>query len=248
MHQRGASEQLKEIFEIIPTAASTIILILCAWSPPVWMETFARWHGFNTLQPKYHSVWGLYHVRVLQLRRNASINFWPVSTRNEPISGTVVPIMTLSWQFDKQKQWVNIHLRPMLRECDFIEIKVLGLDDVRSHLLAFCLAFKRTTDGVFDSRQHLDVIDMIGVHWYLDDLSSPKLYTESCVGGGFASRDMHRGPALGSRLRASAYIQRIIRNFNHGITAFIDWNMILNGYGGPTYSSNVVDAPMIYDE
>lgn len=258
---RRRIEQLKEISEIIPTAASTMKLILCSWSPPVWMKAFARWHGFNTLQPKYYSVWALYHVRVLQLWRNAGINFWCVSTGNEPISGIVVPIMTLSWQFDQQKQWVNMHLRPMLHEYGFNDIKVLGLDDVRSHLLAFCLAFKRTTDGPIDSRQHLDGIDMIGVHWYLDDLSSPNqldfvlqkyqtpiLYTESCVGGGFASPDLHRGPVLGSWLRASAYIQRIIRNFSHGITAFIDWNMILNRYGGPTYSGNVVDAPMIYDD
>lgn len=259
---RRRIKQLREIIELIPTAASTMQLILCSWSPPLWMKTFARWHGFNTLKPEYYSVWALYHVRVLQLWRNAGISFWCVLTGNEPISGIVVPIMTLSWQFDKQKQWVNIHLKPMLREYGFNDTKVLGFDDVRSHLLAFCLAFERTTDGPFDSStKHLDGIDMIGVHWYLDDLSGPNqldfvsqkyqvpiLYTESCVGGGFASPDLHRGPVLGSWPRASAYIQRIIRNFSHGITAFIDWNMILNRYGGPSYSGNVVDAPMIYDE
>lgn len=258
---RRRIQQLHEIIEIIPSAAATMKLILCAWSPPIWMKTFARWHGFNTLQPKYYGVWALYHVKVLQLWRNAGINFWCVSTGNEPISGIVVPIMTLSWQFDKQKQWVNAHLRPMLREYGFSDVMVLGFDDVRPHLLAFCLAFKRPTDNWSDNMQHLEGIDMIGVHWYLDDLSSPDqlgvvsrkyqmpiLYTESCVGGGFASPDLHRGPVLGSWLRASAYIQRIIRNFSHGITAFIDWNMILNPLGGPSYSGNVVDAPMIYDE
>lgn len=119
---------------------------------------------FSIIVLLFLSIWALYHVRVLQLWRNAGIIFWRISTGNEPISGIVVRIMTLSWQFDQKRQWVNIHLKPMLRECGFNDIKVLGLDDVRSHLLAFCSAFERTTDGLFDSRQHLDGIDMIGVN------------------------------------------------------------------------------------
>lgn len=258
---RRRIKQLKEIIEIIPTAASTMKLMLCTWSPPVWMKTFPRWHGFNTLQTKYYDVYALYHVKVLQIWHAEGIRFWSISTGNEPISGIVVPIMTLSWQFDRQKQWVNTNLKPMLRKNGFGDLKILGFDDVRTHLLAFCLAFRRTTDGLFDSRQHLEGIDMIGIHWYLDDISNPSeldsfwqkyqlpvLYTENCVGGGFATPDLYRGPVLGSWLRASAYIQRIIRNFNHGITAFIDWNLMLNLEGGPTYSGNIVDAPMIYDE
>lgn len=254
---RRRVEQLKEIAEVVPAIASTMKLMLCAWSPPLWMKRYPRWEGFNVMPSKYYDAWSLYHVKVLELWRNEGINFWSVSTGNAPITGMMVPIMQLCWPFDKQNQWLNKHLKPMLSRHGFDDIKILGFDEVRTNLLGFCLAFKR--DDPFGGNQ-LEGIDMIGLHWYLDDLSNPNildsisqkfkvpiLYSESCLGG-VGGTDEHRGPMLGSWPRASKYVERIIQSFSHSNTAFIDWNMILNQNGGPSYSNNFVDAPMIYDE
>lgn len=46
---------------------------------------------------------------------------------------------------------------------------------------------------------------------------------------------------------AQKYAHDIIGNLNAGMTAFYDWNLLLNEQGGPNHVNNFCDAPYLYD-
>lgn len=247
-------EQIKELATFMPN--STMKLMLCAWSPPPWMKNNKRWTGISHLPMQFYSVWALYHIKALDLYRHEGINVWSLSTGNEPISSSIVPFMGLGWSANNQKQWVSMFLKPMLKGYGYGDVLIIGLDDQRTSLSAYGFAFQRN----FTDPQIVD-LDMIGVHWYLDSVSDintldritkrhriPILYTESCVGAGLNGLDTVRGPKLGSWARCQEYVQNMIKVFSHGVSGFIDWNMVLNLQGGPNYIHNYADAPLIFDQ
>ena len=46
---------------------------------------------------------------------------------------------------------------------------------------------------------------------------------------------------------AQALSHELIGDLNHGISAFLDWNLLLDQHGGPNYVGNYCLAPFFYD-
>ena len=46
---------------------------------------------------------------------------------------------------------------------------------------------------------------------------------------------------------AERYGEAVIEDFNHGTTAWTDWNLMLNMYGGPNHVGNYCFAPIHAD-
>lgn len=105
----------------------------------------------------------------------------------------------------------------------------------------------------------LNYLDGFAVHWYWDNLvtvdvmdltmkrfapNHEKLLinTEACVGD---KPWQKHGPELGSWSRAETYIKSLMEDFTHNYNAWIDWNLMLDGEGGPNYVQNYVDAAII---
>ena len=42
-------------------------------------------------------------------------------------------------------------------------------------------------------------------------------------------------------------LMKIIGDLNHGMTAFYDWNLLLDEQGGPNHVGNYCHAPFLYD-
>jgi glucosylceramidase len=95
----------------------------------------------------------------------------------------------------------------------------------------------------------------IAVHWYLDSAIPAKTLdvthakypnkwifgTEACAGAGpFAIHVL-----LGGYNRAENYAKDIIEDMNHWVTGWTDWNMALDPKGGPNWSNNFVEGPVI---
>lgn len=105
----------------------------------------------------------------------------------------------------------------------------------------------------------LNYLDGYAVHWYWDNLISvdvmeetlerfnPKknkllINSEACIGD---KPWQKHGPVLGSWSRAEAYIKSLMEDLTHNYNAWIDWNLVLDGDGGPNYVQNTVDASII---
>uniref|UniRef100_A0A8W7PP31 Glucosylceramidase n=1 Tax=Anopheles coluzzii TaxID=1518534 RepID=A0A8W7PP31_ANOCL len=244
--------QIKELMNV--TGNGEIRLIGAAWSPPPWMKTNNDWTGASRLRPEYYQTWADYHVRYLELMRAAGLNFWAISTGNEPLNGVIgflfVHFMSLGWIAQDQGRWVGENLGPALRASAVSEVKLFGCDDQR---YTFPLWFKLMDEGHPNATRYLDGL---AVHWYWDGVAPAALLdqtaarypdkwifnTEASLGD--KPLQQHR-PILGSWERAESYIVYVMQDLQHSVHGWIDWNLVLDERGGPNYADNFVESAVI---
>lgn len=245
-------ERLKELMAV--SNNFDIKFIGAAWSSPKWMKTNNEWTGFGALKDVYYQTWADYHVKFLELMRDNGIDFWAITTGNEPLNGVsaflFIKFMSLGWLPTDQGKWVAENLGPSLRKSSLAAVKILAGDDQRYTLPWW---FTRMYEAYPDSRKF---VDGHAVHWYWDKYASANLLdrthanypekliiaTEACSGD--KPWEEHR-PLLGYWPRCEDYIVDIIEDLNHHVNAWIDWNILLDEAGGPNYVDNFVDSPMV---
>jgi len=249
--------KLSILKEIETQTGVKIKLLGTAWSPPRWMKTNGKWTGLSALKSEYYETWADYHVRFLTLMKKQNVNFWGITTGNEPMNGTLwwmfVRFMSMGWIPKEQGKWLAEYLGPKMRNL-FKDVKILAGDDQR---YTFTWWFEEMQKG---NPKAVDYIDGFAVHWYWDGFIPPKttldkaaltypdkfiLNTESCAGDKPLE---HHGPIMGSWVRATLYIEAILQDLAHSVNGWIDWNLILDSIGGPNYARNFVDAPVILSE
>lgn len=205
-------------------------------------------------------TWAEYHVRYLRLMDAQNVHFWAITTGNEPLNGIVgwvfVHFMSLGWTAPTQGVWVGDHLGPLLRNATserLRAVKLLGSDDQR---YVFPWWFEKMEEA---HAQAVHYLDGFAVHWYWDKLVPASLLddtaarwpgklivnTESCIGD---KPFQTHGPLLGSWERAEEYVKAYMEDLEHSVNAWIDWNLVLDERGGPNYTNNTVDAPVIVDD
>lgn len=139
---------------------------------------------------------------------------------------------------------------PSLNGSKFRDVLLFAGDDQR---YTFPWWFNKIKNGAANA---MDYVSGLAVHWYWDRMVTPKLLdaahdqypdkiilnTESSVGD---RPSQFHGPILGSWKRAELYALAIIQDLEHHVSGWIDWNLVLNENGGPSYVSNFVDSAVI---
>lgn len=62
-------------------------LFATAWTAPPWMKTDNSWTGAGSLKEKYYQTWADYHVKFFEAYQQNGIEFWGMTTGNEPEDG-----------------------------------------------------------------------------------------------------------------------------------------------------------------
>lgn len=159
-------------------------------------------------------------------------------------------LSSAGWRADEQGKWVGEHLGPTLNNSEYANVKIFAGDDQR---YSFPWWFERMSIG---SAKAMDFVSGLAVHWYWDQFMSPYpldlahsmyadkiiLNTESSIGD--KPWETH-GPTLGSWKRGEKYALHILEDLEHHVGGWIDWNLILDESGGPSYINNTVDAAII---
>ncbi|XP_054742491.1 lysosomal acid glucosylceramidase-like isoform X1 [Anastrepha obliqua] len=232
-------------------------IIAAAWSSPPWMKSNERWSGLGVLKLEYYQTWADYHLRFIELMDAKNMPIWAISTGNEPLNGVFfshfVHFMSLGWIPQNQAVWLNDYLGPTIRKSKFKDVLIFGNDDQRYSFPVWFDKMNRSRPGV------LDYLDGLAVHWYWDAIFPPSqidltvqrlpgkivLNTESCIGD---KPWQTHGPELGSWERGEMYALDFLHNLQHSYNGWIDWNIVLDEKGGPTYIQNTVDAPVIVND
>ncbi|RZC36652.1 glucosylceramidase-like, partial [Asbolus verrucosus] len=225
-------------------------LFASAWTAPKWMKTNGEYAGYGFLIETMYQSWANYFVKFLDSYLDEGIQFWGITTGNEPSLAFVIgdQINTVGWKSEDMGKWILNNLGPAVRNSVHSDINIIILDDQRSYLPSFIdTALKDNT-----TRQY---IDGIAVHWYVDlfipasvltethDKYPEKfiLSTEACNG-----IQLGVGPVvLGSWERGELYSIDIIEDMLNWVEGWVDWNMVLDVTGGPNYIDNSVDSPII---
>uniref|UniRef100_A0A8D8U1K1 Glucosylceramidase n=1 Tax=Cacopsylla melanoneura TaxID=428564 RepID=A0A8D8U1K1_9HEMI len=113
-------------------------LIGTAWSSPAWMKTNNALTGEGELKPQYYQLWAQYLIMFLDQYKKENLNFWALTTGNEPINGDLPSFLpfvpkfnSMGWLPKNAANWIANNLGPTLRASGHNATKILAIDDQR---------------------------------------------------------------------------------------------------------------------
>uniref|UniRef100_A0A6P7FPE7 Glucosylceramidase n=1 Tax=Diabrotica virgifera virgifera TaxID=50390 RepID=A0A6P7FPE7_DIAVI len=227
--------------------AKDLKLITSTWTIPKAFKESNLYRGtMGFVIDDLYQLLADYYVKFLDLYSMYGISFWGISTGNKPFlaMAEIVGVPAVFWFPDDLSLWIRENLGPTIRKSAFKNIKMLTLDDQRPllQILPKVLAHYKT----------LDYIDGIALQSYFDYANNTYLLdrthtlyphkfmlsTEAAVGSKYTG-----AATMGDWANGELYATDIIQDFNHWVTGWIDYNMVLDTEGGPTLSDPLI-API----
>lgn len=227
----------------IAVSDTPIHFLASPWSPPAFMKTNNDMNHGGKLKPEYYHTWAAYVVRYIKAYAKEGIRIDAITVQNEPEA--VQTWDSCIYTPQEEAAYAADHLVPALRAAGLSDIKVFMWDHNKE-------AVYDRAKAVFENEQARKCVDGIAVHWYTGDhfeavAAIRKMYpekriyfTEGCV-------EYSRFADSGEVQKAEMYAHDMIGNFNAGIEAFLDWNLLLDEKGGPNHVGNFCAAPMMCD-
>lgn len=111
-------------------------LFASVWTAPKWMKTNNDYVGIGFLKEEMYQVWANYFVKFFDAYKANGIQFWGVTTQNEP-SLAMIPLKqvnSIAWTTRMMGKWISENLGPTLRNSEYSNLKIMCLDDQRFFL------------------------------------------------------------------------------------------------------------------
>lgn len=212
--------------------------ILSPWSPPAFMKTNgSRRHG-GRLKRELEDMWAYVFAACVRNVVEHGLNVEYVTIQNEPNASQEWDSCVMTAQ--DEGRFARYFLREALDSVGLHDVKILCWDHNKERLVDRA---RESMGGTFG-----EAVDGVGFHWYsgdhFDSVSIVRdmfpdkvlIATEACV-----SKHSERR----SELRmAERYAHDVIGDFSHGANGWVDWNVLLDGEGGPSYVRNPCSSHM----
>lgn len=218
------------------------------WSPPAWMKSNKNMLKGGRLLDEYYQPWANYYVKFIQEYQKRGIPVWGLSIQNEPMA-------TQTWESciytaDEEAKFLRDNLGPTLWKAGYKDKKVIIWDHNRD------LMFQRATTTLQDPETS-KYASGIGYHWYetwtkskplFNNLAETQkafpdkflIFTEGC-------KEQFKFDQIYDVSLGELYGRNMINDFNNGMAAWTDWNVLLDETGGPNHVGNFCFAPIIAD-
>lgn len=229
------------LLDAVKQRENNLWLMLSPWSPPAYMKsTGERNHG-GALLAQYRTRWAEYLCRYLTEYQKLGYPVSALSVQNEP--NAVQPWESCVYSAQEEQIFLRDYLLPALHRNGLQNVMLTVWDHNKERL------FDRV-DAICSDAAANAAVGAAGFHWYSGDhfqaleLVRRKypdkllIFTEGCIEYSHASR--------GSQLQnARRYAREMLKGFNAGLNAFLDWNILLDDSGGPNHKQNFCDAPVM---
>jgi len=236
------------IKEAIKAAGGKLTMFVSPWSPPAFMKTNNAMLQGGKLKPEFSQNWADYFIKFIQTYEKMGIPIWGLTTQNEPMA-------TQKWESciytaEEERDFIKNFLGPTLHKNGMGDKKLIAWDHNRD------LIYQRASVLLSDP-EAAKYIWGIGFHWYETWTGSSMLFenvklvheafpekqlmlTEGCV-------EKFNLDSIGNWALGERYGDALINDFNNGVTAWTDWNMLLDEKGGPNHVGNFCFAPLHAD-
>jgi len=227
-------------------AGKDFSLFASPWTPPAWMkDNHDILHGGHLLK-RYYGLWADYLVKFIQAYHKQGIDLWGISVQNEPMANQ-------SWESciytaEEERDFIKTALGPALHKNDLQHVKLIAWDHNRDLL-------PQRASVLLNDPETAKYIWGLGFHWYetwsgtkplYDNVQKVQeaypnthlLFTEGC-------QEKFDYRKLDDWTLGEKYADNILHDLNHGITAYCDWNILLDQTGGPNHVGNFCFAPVI---
>lgn len=223
-------------------AGKPLKIMLSPWSPPAFMKTNGcRTHG-GSLKSEYRAFWADYICRYIEEFQNRGYQIERISLQNEPKAVQLWD--SCIYTAEQEKEFLRDYMYPALHAHNLENVEIFIWDHNKERV------YDRVCHIVDAST--IAMVKGVAFHWYSGDhfealglvrRQYPQLkmiISESCI-------EYTKFGAKDSRKNAARLSHEIIGDLNNGMTAFYDWNLLLDEEGGPNHVSNFCHAPFLYD-
>ena len=223
-------------------AGKKLKIMLSAWSPPAYMKTNGARKKGGSLKPEYRERWAEYLCRYIEEFKKRGFLIERMSVQNEPKA--VQEWDSCVYTPQEEKIFLRDYLAPALKRHDFGDIELFIWDHNKERL------YDRAREILDNTTE--DLVTGVAFHWYSGDhfealdLVRQKypdkklILSESCLEFGKYGREFEFE-------NAERLAHDMVGNLNGGMSAFYDWNILLDYEGGPNHTENFCDAPYLYD-
>lgn len=223
-------------------AGRKLEIMLSPWSPPAFMKTNGSRKQGGSLKPEYYTMWAEYICRYIIEFQKRGFIVRRISLQNEPKA--VQTWDSCVYTAQEEKRFLKDAMYYALKRHDLDQIEIFIWDHNKERI------FERVREICDDLTKGM--VTGAACHWYSGDhfenLSLVRqmypemklIVSESCIE--FSKFDSSDSEANAMRLS-----HEIIGDLNNGVTAFYDWNVVLDENGGPNHVGNYCLAPFLYD-
>ncbi|WP_342648089.1 glycoside hydrolase family 30 protein [Mucilaginibacter sp. CSA2-8R] len=232
----------------ISAAGGKLPMLVSVWSPPAWMKDNRSLVGGGKLLPQYRQAWANHYIKFIKAYEALDIPVWGLSVQNEPMAKQTWE--SCIYTAEEERDFIKQYLGPTLAKQGLSSKKLIAWDHNRD------LMYQRAST-VLEDKDAAKYVWGIGFHWYetwtggsmrFDNLKmvgeafpdKHLMFTEGCIEK--FNLDSVNNWALGER-----YGNSLINDFNNGMAAYTDWNVLLDEQGGPNHVGNFCFAPVHYN-
>lgn len=229
----------------IEAAGGKLTMYASPWSPPAFMKTNNNMLRGGKLKPEFFQPWANYYVKYIEAYEDEGIPIWGLTIQNEPMA--VQRWESCIYTAEEERDFLKNYLGPTLKKAGMGDKNIIVWDHNRD------LLFQRAS-VILNDPEAAKYVWGTGFHWYEDwkdgipmfhNVRNVKevfpdkhlIFTEGCNEG----YDMEKIDEV--RL-AERYGRSMINDFNNGVVAWTDWNILLDETGGPNHVGNLCFAPV----
>lgn len=229
----------------IEAAGGELTMYASPWSPPAFMKTNNNMLRGGKLKPEFFQPWANYYVKFIEAYEAEGIPIWGLTIQNEPMA--VQKWESCIYTAEEERDFLKNYLGPTLENAGMADKKIIVWDHNRD------LLFQRAS-VILNDPEAAKYVWGTGFHWYEDwkdgvpmfhnvrnvnEVFPDKnlIFTEGCNEG----YDIDK---INEVRLAERYGRSMINDFNNGVVAWTDWNILLDETGGPNHVGNLCFAPV----
>jgi glucosylceramidase len=225
-------------------------LLASPWSPPAWMKTNGQMDHSPSpgLKQECRGAWANYFGKWISAYEQQGVPIWAVTIQNEPEADQVWE--SCLFTAEEEAEFLGNFLGPALRS-SHPDVKIFVHDHNKDHVQDFANAAQAHANA---SRY----MDGVAFHWYSGDFfenvaAVHRDHPQAVLLASEATYEISHFQPPGSKTPnggwslGEGYAHDMIGDLNAGATGWIDWNLLLQGDGGPNHVGNMCEAPLIAD-
>ncbi len=213
----------------ISAAGGKLPMLVSVWSPPAWMKDNHSLVGGGKLLPQYRQAWANHYAKFIKTYEALNIPVWGLSVQNEPMAKQTWE--SCIYTAEEERDFIKQYLGPTLAKQGLSSKKLIAWDHNRD------LMYQRAST-VLEDKDAAKYVWGIGFHWY-ETWTGGKMRFDNVKMVGEAFPDKHlmftegcvekfNLDSIGNWGLGERYGNSLINDFNNGMAAYTDWNVLLD--------------------